>query len=150
MQLCLLHPREKKIFTTLYVLHLILCNSFCTYSLRFLTCTSWRVINYPIVYLLKAFWKCREWWKSFSLLSRWKCSGLYFSVVFKRVMPEFEHKEPLSLHWIQNLSEGINNKIITNQESHFKNFVEFWIFYFWKDIEDNPLSLSYENRLPIY
>jgi hypothetical protein len=25
--------------------------------------------------------------------------------------------------------------------------MEFWIFYFWKDIEDNPLSLSCDNRL---
>jgi hypothetical protein len=39
-------------------------------------------------------------------------------------------------------------KLSRNQEIHFKNFTEFWIFYFWKDIEDNPLSLSGENRLP--
>ena len=41
-------------------------------------------------------------------------------------------------------------KLSRNQEADFKNFVEFWIFYFWKDIEDNPLSLSCENRLPGY
>jgi len=50
---------------------------------------------------------------------------------------------------MQNLSEGMNKKKLSrDQATHFKNFVEFWIFYFWKDIEDNPLSPSCENRLP--
>lgn len=39
-------------------------------------------------------------------------------------------------------------KLSRNQETHFKNLIEFWIFYFWKYIEDNPLPLSCENRLP--
>lgn len=41
--------------TALYLLQIIFCNSFCTYTERLLTCTSWHIINYSIVYLLKAF-----------------------------------------------------------------------------------------------
>jgi len=36
----------------------------------------------------------------------------------------------------------LTTKLSRDQETHFKNFVEFFIFYFWKDIEDNPLYLS--------
>lgn len=42
-------------FTILYLIRLTRCNSFCTYIVRFLTCMSWHIINYPIIYLLKAF-----------------------------------------------------------------------------------------------